>query len=719
MRTVNGVQENLQVQRFFPQAHRPFVSVLMLFAMARILTGLFLSSGANSLLHFDTVHYWSQARWSAAGAYPYLDYWVEYPPVFPWLAVAAYKLSLLMPPWQDRMIWFSQSLHLLLLPFEVGCLALIYALACRLYNIETALRCALIYALLFVPLVVSLGFFDVLPLFFLLLGLYAMLRGWPVVVGVATGLGFLSKVIPLVVLPAAWKYLCARSQRVGLVLSFVAVVMLVLVPLLAANPTMTWASFRAQGSRASYGTIWALVEGYHSFGLVSYERFDPVAADWQPHESTLPFGWITAGWGIAALALYCVWRDKSPRRVVAFVGLTLTGLMLWSKGFSPQWMIYQVPFVILMMPDLLGTVYLVALDILTISEWGVLSLSGIQPGLILAGNPVGFIDAGIILHTVLLALLGWEYGRRVWPSRGRWTVVVRRGVYIALAALLVAQGTLWIAGIRSYSNMRAQSEPHAALMADIRTRAGSQTGIVFPQQLVMERLVSLSRGIDVHWAATWGRDADSWQNDQLIAFVENHPDLWVVTDLGGEQPDQGIQVENWLCGRYGLVSRTWVGSAQVARFVTSCASNRVPQLVYFGEQILLEGVALGAQPQVGLCVSLDWSSQGDVDRDYVVMVHLLDSAGQLVAQNDQPPVAGLSPTSQWRGGMRIRDRHGLSLADSLAPGSYRLVIGVYAAADGMRLPVSGCADADSNVCLVADVLVQPSRLDIHLVENGQ
>ena len=49
----------------------------------------------------------------------------------------------------------------------------------------------------------------------------------------------------------------------------------------------------------------------------------------------------------------------------------------------------------------------------------------------------------------------------------------------------------------------------------------------------------------------------------------------------------------------------------------------------------------------GLCVRRDWQSAGRLTEDLVVFVHVLAENGQLVAQNDQQPVAGLSPTSQW------------------------------------------------------------------------
>jgi hypothetical protein len=46
----------------------------------------------------DYPFYLSLGRLSDLGFLPYRDYWLEYPPVFPWLAVLAYRFVLLFPP---------------------------------------------------------------------------------------------------------------------------------------------------------------------------------------------------------------------------------------------------------------------------------------------------------------------------------------------------------------------------------------------------------------------------------------------------------------------------------------------------------------------------------------------------------------------------------------------------------------------------------------------
>ena len=87
-----------------------------------------------------------------------------------------------------------------------------------------------------------------------------------------------------------------------------------------------------------------------------------------------------------------------------------------------------------------------------------------------------------------------------------------------------------------------------------------------------------------------------------------------------------------------------------------------------------------------MTVTLHWTADAPDGRDYTVFVHLLDAAGQLVAQSDGQPRAGMYPTSIWSGGEHIVDEHALILPASLPPGDYSIRVGLYDAASGARLP---------------------------------
>ncbi len=104
-----------------------------------------------------------------------------------------FELSSRIPPWVEPRLFFHVLFGLELLIFEIGNLVLIYRLAGKLAGDGTgaaettrahspgevrspaALRAALLYALLFAPVYTLLGWFEAMPLFFLLLGLDLLL----------------------------------------------------------------------------------------------------------------------------------------------------------------------------------------------------------------------------------------------------------------------------------------------------------------------------------------------------------------------------------------------------------------------------------------------------------------------------------------------------------------------------------------------------------------
>lgn len=87
-----------------------------------------------------------------------------------------------------------------------------------------------------------------------------------------------------------------------------------------------------------------------------------------------------------------------------------------------------------------------------------------------------------------------------------------------------------------------------------------------------------------------------------------------------------------------------------------------------------------------ISVDLTWTAARPVDRSLTVFVHLLDEAGNRVAQHDGVPRDGRAPTSDWQPGEAIQDSHRLRRP---AAGRYRLLIGLYDAATGQRAPLLG------------------------------
>ncbi|MDX1413938.1 MAG: glycosyltransferase family 39 protein [Candidatus Promineifilaceae bacterium] len=117
----------------------------------------------------------------------------------------------------------------------------------------------------------------------------------------------------------------------------------------------------------------------------------------------------------------------------------------------------------------------------------------------------------------------------------------------------------------------------------------------------------------------------------------------------------------------------------------------VTAAVNFGDQLTLVGYDLDLENDPLL--TLYWLAQEEMDRDYTTFLHILDAEGQLVAQEDSQPTAGVYPTSIWDKGEIVADQKELDRLDLSADQGLQLVVGVYLLETLERLPVRDASGA--------------------------
>jgi hypothetical protein len=92
------------------------------------------------------------------------------------------------------------------------------------------------------------------------------------------------------------------------------------------------------------------------------------------------------------------------------------------------------------------------------------------------------------------------------------------------------------------------------------------------------------------------------------------------------------------------------------------------------------------EPGWTIAIELYWQANEPDGRDYTVFVHLIDEAGELLAQSDAPPQQGRYPTSIWAAGERVIDQKFVTIPYNAPTGEATLLVGVYDPATGERLP---------------------------------
>ena len=76
-------------------------------------------------------------------------------------------------------------------------------------------------------------------------------------------------------------------------------------------------------------------------------------------------------------------------------------------------------------------------------------------------------------------------------------------------------------------------------------------------------------------------------------------------------------------------------------------------------------------------ITLQWQPITRLDRDYTTFVHLVNANGDKIAQSDHRPGGVYYPTSLWKPGETLIDKHTLALPADLGPGPYTIAVGLY------------------------------------------
>jgi hypothetical protein len=106
----------------------------------------------------------------------------------------------------------------------------------------------------------------------------------------------------------------------------------------------------------------------------------------------------------------------------------------------------------------------------------------------------------------------------------------------------------------------------------------------------------------------------------------------------------------------------------------------------FAEGMMLQGAEILELADGRLQVDVYWQSDRKLEEELVVFVHVVGADG-LLGQHDAPPAAGHWQASWWRPGQVIHDRHIVMLSEPFDAEQHRVLVGLYRAASGERLPV--------------------------------
>ncbi len=204
---------------------------------------------------------------------------------------------------------------------------------------------------------------------------------------------------------------------------------------------------------------------------------------------------------------------------------------------------------------------------------------------------------------------------------------------------------------------------------------------------------------------------EKWQEDAIDALKTNTPQLILLatTDSNEFEAEPSAEQLRYFPSLEEILTDQYVFDFRLGEFEVYAHRNVFKdQLdVEFGNQIVLKDISMrrdNIDPGEKLIVSLHWTPEQNIVKDYTVFVQLIDwSKHEVVAQNDSEPAWGRSPTSLWTPGLSVWDTHIVYLPDDLQPGTYDLIVGLYDADTLERLPIADQThDYYSNIQVVVD-----------------
>jgi hypothetical protein len=383
-----GVSEGILID--FKKDQTPKILVV-LFILARLMQ--ILSSPTEGFRGYgDFIHFYHLA---ALPGWPFINYWVEFPPLFPFLSAVLYRLSGAQQHTYDYLLAF------ILMAVDSGNLFLFIKITLRLHPAEKSVGRILGYYTILVALAYSWWYFDPLAVLALLAGIYLLIEKKFVWAGFAFGAGLLIKLFPILGLVMAWKTL--PWQKAALISGIcLGSGLIIYGGLLLASPEFTRASLISQGSKGSWETVWALLDGNYRTGNFGpeIERLDVSKASQTAGNSPRVPVWITLPI-FAAIGLWGFWKARitEERQGLALIGWTWSLFLLWSPGWSPQWILYLLPLVLLVFNQKRAFLFALVLVFINLLEWPVLLSRGLFWSLNLT----------VIVRTLILLMLAFLF----------------------------------------------------------------------------------------------------------------------------------------------------------------------------------------------------------------------------------------------------------------------------------------------------------------------
>jgi uncharacterized membrane protein len=285
---------------------------------------------------------------------PYRDFFMEYPPG---------ALAVFLPPAAFGSSHYNAAFKCLMALCGIATLLLVAFVLVRL-GVSTARLWTAVLLFALSPLAlgpISLNTYDAWPALLTVAALVLLPARQDVAAFALLGAAFAAKVYPVVLIPLAAAFVWrthGRQPALRALAAAAGVAALIIVPFLIASPHGLAESFRAQAARSLQveslgGSLLAVGDRLGLYSATVVHRtghaisYDLVGSLPETLAALSSVAQVLAV--IAVLGLYLRGRDD-PRRLAFAFAAAVAGFLAFTRFFSPQYVVWLVPFVVLLEP---------------------------------------------------------------------------------------------------------------------------------------------------------------------------------------------------------------------------------------------------------------------------------------------------------------------------------------------------------------------------------
>lgn len=297
--------------------------------------------------HNDRWLYMLRGEWFPQHSLPYVDVLSEYPQIPTYLFGLLY---LFIPTTDVQGVYFLHSSI-----FSLLMLVSLFFTIRMLYAMLPERKWLAYFMLLQGTLYFTYNRFDILPAFLVLWSLWSLRRQKFVATGILLGIGALTKWYPALLLPVYLSYDYALHKRVNwkMILAFTVTGILIALPtLLTGGPAAFLSPYLLHAGR-----------GLEQVSLPALLRLLFGTIGFYPSTVLLTNIFLALQFLPTPLSLFA--RIDTEEKLLHWNILVIGAFILFSRIYSPQWLLWLMPFLILAVRDWFDIIWIIIYNVVT------------------------------------------------------------------------------------------------------------------------------------------------------------------------------------------------------------------------------------------------------------------------------------------------------------------------------------------------------------------